>query len=54
MAAVLEAKHGLHAAQVADFFATMHTGYGDERRSMAWADVAERVRTRERDRLQRD
>jgi hypothetical protein len=24
MAVVLEAKHGLHAAEVADFFATMH------------------------------
>jgi hypothetical protein len=39
---------------VADFFATMHTGYGDERRSTAWAEVAELVRTREHDRLQRD
>ena len=44
MAAVLEAKHGLCAAEVAEFFATMHTGYGDERRSTAWADVAECVR----------
>ncbi|MGZ5823838.1 MAG: hypothetical protein ACXWJ2_07840 [Hyphomicrobium sp.] len=54
MAAILEAKHGLHAAEVADFFATMHTGYGDERRSSAWAEVAELVRTREHDRLERD
>ena len=54
MAAVLEAKHGLFAAEVADFFATMHTGYGDERRSTAWADVAERVRSRVHDRLQQD
>jgi hypothetical protein len=54
MATILEAKHGLHAAEVADFFATMHTGHGDERRSAAWLDVAERVRTRERDRLQQD
>jgi hypothetical protein len=54
MAAILEAKHGLHAAEVADFFSTMHTGYGDERRSSAWAEVAELVRTREHDRLQRD
>jgi hypothetical protein len=30
------------------------SGYGDERRSTAWADVAERVRLRERDRLQQD
>ena len=54
MAAILEAKHGLHAAEVADFFATMHTGYGDERCSSAWAEVAELVRTREHDRLERD
>lgn len=54
MAAILEAKHGLHAAEVADFFSTMHTGYGDERRSSAWAEVAELVRTREHDRLQRE
>lgn len=54
MAAILEAKHGFHAAEVADFFATMHTGYGDERRSSAWAEVAELVRTREHDRLERD
>ena len=53
MAAILEAKHGLHAAEVADFFSTMHTGYGDERRSSAWAEVAELVRTREHHR-QRD
>ena len=53
MAAILEAKHGLHAAEVADFFATMHTGYGDERRSSAWAEVAGLVRTREHHR-QRD
>jgi hypothetical protein len=54
MAAILEAKHGLHAAEVADFFAVMHTGFGDERRSTAWADVAERVRTRLHDRLRQD
>jgi hypothetical protein len=54
MAAVLEAKHGLHAAEVAEFFATMHIGTGDEFRSTAWTDVAEIVRSRERDRLQRD
>jgi hypothetical protein len=53
MAAVLEAKHGLFG-RGADFFATMHTGYGDECRSIAWADVAERVRLREHDRLQQD
>jgi hypothetical protein len=54
MAAILEAKHGLHAAEIADFFSTMHTGYGDERGSSAWAEVAELVRTREYDRLEQD
>jgi len=51
MATVLEARHGRHAAQVADFFAIVHLHNGDEGRSNAWADVAERVRERERDRI---
>jgi hypothetical protein len=51
MAAVLEARHGRHAAHVADFFAVVHLQNGDEDRSNAWADVAERVRERERDRI---
>jgi hypothetical protein len=51
MASVLEAKHGLHAAEVADFFAAVHYKNGDAERSSAWADVAERVRERQRDRL---
>ena len=51
MASVLEARHGLHAAEVAEFFSTVHLQNGDEGRSSAWADVAERVRERERDRL---
>lgn len=54
MATVLEAKHGLHAAEVADFFANLHTDKGDEPRSNAWADVAERVRQRQIQRLQQD
>jgi hypothetical protein len=54
MATVLEARHGLHAAEVADFFATLHVEKGDESRSCAWADVAERVRERQRRRLQQD
>lgn len=52
MARVLEARHGRLAAQVADFFASLHIDQGDENRSLAWADVAERVRERERRRLQ--
>jgi len=54
MATVLEARHGLHAAEVADFFASLHVENGDESRSFAWADVAERVRQREQDRLLQD
>jgi len=52
MAIVLEAKHGLHAAEVADFFASLHTKRGDKSRSRAWASVAKRIRTREQERLE--
>lgn len=51
MASVLEAMHGLYAAEVADFFAEVHLKYGDKNRSVAWAEVAERVRERQRDRM---
>jgi hypothetical protein len=51
MASVLEAKHGLLAAEVAEFFCCLHIDKGDEPRSHAWADVAERVRERQRARL---
>jgi hypothetical protein len=50
MASVLEARHGLHAAEVAEFFSVFHFQSGDEARSLVWADVAERVRDRQRDR----
>ena len=36
---------------LADFFAAVHYKNGDAERSSAWADVAERVRERQRDRL---
>jgi hypothetical protein len=52
MAIVLEAQHGLHAAEVADFFAGLHTKRGDESRSRAWMNVASRIRYRERARLE--
>ncbi len=52
MAIVLEAQHGLYAAEVADFFASLHTKRSDESRSRAWASVAERIRSRERERLE--
>jgi len=52
MASVLEAMHGLYAAEVADFFSALHLQSGDQPRSTAWADVAARVRERQDDRLQ--
>ena len=51
MASVLEGRHGLLAAEGADFFSAFHYQSGDEERSHVWADVAERVRDRERNRL---
>ncbi len=53
MAIVLEARHGLHAAEVADFFSAVHYRNGDEDRTNAWASVAERVRDRQRERMHR-
>lgn len=51
MAAVLEGRHGQHAAEVADFFSSLHSQNGDAGRSWAWAGVAEVVRRRELSRL---
>ncbi len=51
MAAVLEAKHGAHAAEVADFFSNWYDDRGDAGRSWAWAGVADKVRMREQERL---
>ncbi|MDZ4840819.1 MAG: hypothetical protein SH859_01565 [Hyphomicrobium aestuarii] len=51
MAAVLEAKHGAHAAEVADFFSNWYDDRGDAGRSWAWAGVADTVRIREQERL---
>ena len=44
MVAVLEGRHGVWAADVAEFFSTMHGLKGDAGRSWAWAGVAEMVR----------
>ena len=52
MAIVLESQHGLYAAEVAEFFAGLHTERGDDRRSRAWTDVAKRIRYRERKRFE--
>jgi hypothetical protein len=46
MVAVLEGRHGVWAADVAEFFSTLHSHKGDAGRSWAWATVAERVRQR--------
>ena len=39
MVAVLEGRHGCWAADVAEFFSTMHSLKGDAGRSWAWAGV---------------
>lgn len=52
MASVLEGRHGAHAAEVAEFFSSLHSVKGDAGRCWAWAGVAEKVRLRERRRLQ--
>jgi hypothetical protein len=52
MAEVLEGRHGIYAAAVADFFATYHGEKGDAPRAWAWSGVAELVRDRERARLE--
>ncbi|HET6925652.1 MAG TPA: hypothetical protein VFI48_02175, partial [Hyphomicrobiaceae bacterium] len=46
MVAVLEGRHGVLAAEVAEFFSTLHSLKGDAGRSWAWAGVAELVRRR--------
>jgi hypothetical protein len=52
MACVLEGRHGLFAAEVADFFSSIHSQSGDAGRTWAWAGVAETVRQRQRQRMQ--
>jgi hypothetical protein len=52
MVAVLEGRHGLWAAEVAEFFSTLHSLKGDAGRSWAWAGVAELVRRRTAARLE--
>lgn len=51
MACVLEGRHGLYAAEVAEFFSSLHSVEGDAGRCWAWAGVAELIRKRERDRM---
>ena len=54
MAEVLEGRHGLLAAQVAEFFADYHGERGDAGRAWAWCGVAELVRNRERARIEQN
>jgi len=49
---VLEGRHGIWAAEVAEFLSTLHSLKGDAGRSWAWANVAERVRHRSQARQQ--
>ena len=51
MVAVLEGRHGVWAADVADFLSTFHDLRGNDGRSRAWAGVADMVREREEARL---
>lgn len=51
MAETLEGQHGTHAADIAEFFSTMHSLKGDAGRCWAWAGVAETVRSRAEKRL---
>jgi hypothetical protein len=51
IANLLEGEHGIHAAEVAEFFATHHSLGGDAGRSWAWTGVADRIRDREQKRI---
>jgi hypothetical protein len=51
MVEVLEGRHGVLAAEIADFFAEQHAHGGDAGRSWAWAGVAETIRRRTAGRL---
>ena len=51
MAEVLEGRHGLHAAGVAEFLCSVHEQRRDALRAWAWAGVAECVRQREQERV---
>jgi hypothetical protein len=51
-ASVLEARHGIHAAEIAEFFSELNRQTGNIDRSWAWAGVADIVRRREWARIQ--
>jgi hypothetical protein len=47
MATVLEGRHGVLAADIAEFLAAVHRDQQDPLRGRAWSTVAEAVRRRE-------
>lgn len=51
MVRTLEARHGSHAAEVAEFFVTGSWLRGCSERAVVWADVASRIRLRQRLRM---
>lgn len=51
MAAVLEGRHGVWAAEVAEFLAMAHSLKGDHGRGKAWKGVADVVRRKAEDRI---
>lgn len=51
MAIILESRHGVHAKDMAEFFASVHAKLGDAERCWAWGGVATMVEKRERERL---
>lgn len=54
MVRLLEARHGVHAADMAEFFVTANELKGAPVRVEAWSEVADRIRLRERLRIQVD
>jgi hypothetical protein len=51
LASVLEARHGLLAAEIAEFFSAYHGVARDAGRCWAWAGVAETIRRRVKSRV---
>ncbi|MGI9408241.1 MAG: hypothetical protein ACR2O4_17820 [Hyphomicrobiaceae bacterium] len=51
MAVILESRHGIHAKDMAEFFASVHARLGDAERCWAWGGVASMVKKREQARL---
>jgi len=51
MAIIMESRHGVHAKDIAEFFASVHAKLGDAERCWAWGGVASMVEQREQARL---